>query len=402
MDRCDRIAEITETPGEITRTYLTPAIAQTHEYLRGQMNRSGLDVRVDATGNLIGRLRTTAETNRVLLLGSHLDTVPNAGRYDGLLGALIGLAVVELIGKHQLPFHLDVVGLSEEEGVRFSKPYLGSAGLIGRFDPQWLDRKDQHGITMRQAIKAFGLQPDQIGEAAYDVDDVIGFIEPHIEQGPLLMRVGRPVGRVGAIAGQSRLLVRLDGEPGHAGTVPMPFRRDALVMAARWIEHVSQYALQRDGLCATVGQVHAHPNVRNVIPGRVDLSLDVRDADDQRRMTAVDELIARAREIAAAAEGQFHVLDHQQQPASRMDEDLSSRLVGAMAAKGVHAIDLTSGAGHDAAVLSTRFPTAMLFIRQPRGISHHPDEDVTADDVGVAIAVLHHLVMSLAESNTLS
>ncbi|MEM6981176.1 MAG: allantoate amidohydrolase [Planctomycetota bacterium] len=392
MSRCDEIAALTDDPGKIHRLYLSNAIRQTHDLLDQLARHAELSCRVDAAGNWIGRLPANQPTDRVLMIGSHLDTVPNAGKYDGLLGVLVGLAVAECVGSDRLPFHLDVVGLSEEEGVRFSKPYLGSAALAGRFDPAWFRRKDHQGITMREAITSFGLSPDRLTNARIDPNRVIGFIEPHIEQGPLLRRVDRAVGLVTAIAGQSRLLLRFSGVAGHAGTVPMPFRTDALVMASKWIDLVAQYATQREGLCATVGQLHVQPNVRNVIPGCVELSLDVRDAKDDRRRRAATDLIDMAIRVAREAGGDAEVIEHQQQPAATMDESLSNQLRAAITAVGCGAFDMTSGAGHDSAVLSDVFPTSMLFIRQPVGISHHPDEDVDASDVAIAIEVLHHFV----------
>lgn len=399
LRRCEEISRLTETDGEITRRYLTPPIAASHQRLSSWAAASGMIVRVDAGGNWVGRRRAADPSARVLMIGSHIDTVPNGGRYDGLLGTLIGLSVAESLASVELPFHVDVLALSEEEGVRFSRPYLGSAAMVNQFDPQWLNLTDERGLTMRQAIVHFGLDPDDIPMAAINPDDVIGFVEPHIEQGPVLMRHDHPVGCVTAIAGQSRLLVRFEGVAGHAGTVPMAYRRDALVAASRWITAVHDQAWASGDLRATVGRIDAHPNVRNVVPGRVELSLDVRDPCDEAREAAVRLLCEHASAIAEMSNIRFSIDDVQSQSASRMDASWTDALKSAMTARGLAPFELMSGAGHDAAIMARAFPSAMLFIRQPIGISHHPDEDVREEDVAAAIGVLIELVHQQARQN---
>lgn len=396
LRRCDQISLLSEHPGAITRRFLTPAIKETHDQIGRWMAEMGLSVHLDDAGNLIGRRGGTDRSSKTLLIGSHLDTVPDGGKYDGLLGVLIGLAVIDSLRKTPLPFNIDVIGFSEEEGVRFATPYLGSHAIAGAFDPAWLDRVDDCGESMRTVIEAFGLRPERIPQAAYVPSDVIGFVEPHIEQGPMLADVDRPVGIVDSIAGQSRLLVRLTGNPGHAGTSPMPLRKDALVAAARWVVEVSQYARGIDGLRATVGHVEVVPNARNVIPGRVDLSLDIRHREDAIRCDAVSELCRRGIELAEPESIRFEVIQEQSQPAVKLDDRLGRMLGESMVASGVSPYTMFSGAGHDAVAVAATFPTAMLFLRQPSGISHHPDEDVSEPDVVVAIEVMNEFVRRLA------
>ncbi|MEM9883314.1 MAG: allantoate amidohydrolase [Planctomycetota bacterium] len=396
MDRCARLATHTEAPGRITRRYLTPPVAAVHEDLTRWMRDAGMRVRVDAAGNLVGRLGPDHPAVPVLLTGSHIDTVPNGGRYDGVLGVLVGIAAAEALSRVDLPFALDVVAFSEEEGVRYAKPYLGSAAVAGRFDPAWLDRTDEQGVTLRDAVTRFGLDPAAIPAAAYDPQHVLGFIETHVEQGPVLEQAGRPVGVVNAIAGQSRLLLRFVGEAGHAGTSPMVPRRDAMVSAAHLIAEVQEYGRSIAGLRATVGYVQAYPNVRNVIPGMVEVSLDVRHAMDDVRDAAVAALLDHATRIASEDGVAVEVMENQPQPATEMDSGLSGLLSQAMADAGHRPFDLLSGAGHDAVAVAAAFPVAMLFVRHPGGLSHHPNERVDLADVAVAVDVLTRAVRLFA------
>lgn len=410
MQRCDHLAGHTQKPGQITRLYLSPAIRAVHVDLTAWMREIGMAVRTDAAGNLVGRLTTAslpsaedrqahpAEPRPVLLIGSHIDTVPNAGKYDGLLGVIVALAVAERLNELQqdLPFDLDVIAFSEEEGVRFSKPYLGSAAIAGTFENKWLDRLDDTGRSMRGVITEFGLDPAEIRDAAYDPQQVLGFIEMHVEQGPVLEHSGQPVGVVSAIAGQSRLVLRFTGKAGHAGTTPMYPRQDALVSAAHLIAEVQDYGRSIDGLRATVGTIHCHPNVRNVIPGDVEVSLDIRHAMDDVREIAVTALLETATRIANEDGVSVEVTENQPQPAVEMNSVLSGLLSQAMEDAGHEPFDLLSGAGHDAVAMAESFPVAMMFVRHPDGVSHHPDERVDEADVAVTIDVLTRSVQLLA------
>ncbi|TWT76107.1 N-carbamoyl-L-amino acid hydrolase [Posidoniimonas polymericola] len=395
MARCDELAAVSEEPGCLTRRYLTPPAKIVHQRLAGWMTDASLTPRVDNAGNLIGRLSGRG-TRRVLLIGSHLDTVPNAGKYDGVLGVLMGLAVAERLRGEDLPFHLDVVGFSEEEGVRFSKPYLGCSALSGDFLPEWLDRRDAAGVSMRQAIADFGLDPDAVGSCIYDPADVLGFIEPHLEQGPVLEHAKLPVGMVSGIAGQSRLRVAFHGAAAHAGTTPMDRRQDALLCAAQFVTAVRARALSVEGLRATVGSVRVTPNAPNVVAAAAELSLDVRHAEDAQRESAVRDLIAAGHEAAASEGARFEVLEETSQSAVLMDHKLSSLLRESIEECGGPPTSILSGAGHDAVIMAGRFPVSMLFLRHPGAVSHHPDERVEAEDVAVGIDVLTRFVLRLA------
>lgn len=398
MRRCDSLCECTEEPGRITRRYLSAPMRTVHERLSDWMHAAGLRTRVDHAGNLIGRRPATGDAadKKVLLVGSHLDTVPGGGRYDGVLGVLIGLALVEALGDTPLPFHLDVIGFSEEEGVRFNKPYLGSSAIAGCFQHEWLARTDRGGASVRDAITEFGGDADRIAESAYEPDQVLGFLEPHLEQGPVLERAASPVGVVSGIVGQSRLRLEFLGEAGHAGTTPMAGRHDALVAASGFIGGVRTIASQTEGLIATVGKIDASPNAPNVIAERVELSLDVRHPRDATREAAIVELLVAAQRLAEAEGCWLNVLENTGQDAVTVDPALTTCLANAIADFGHEPLRLASGAGHDAVVMASRFPVAMLFLRHPGGISHHPDERVDRDDVAVAIDVLARFVGKLA------
>ena len=400
MRRCDELAACSEEEDRITRRYLTPAMKEAHGVLTGWMRSAGLAPRTDASGNLFGRRSADSfhgNRPKVLLLGSHIDSVPGAGRYDGVLGVMTALAAIEALGRDTpLPFHVDVVAFSEEEGVRYATPYLGSRAVAGTFDFEMLPRTDAAGVSVEDAIRGFGLDPGQLAGAAYEPDDVLGFVETHLEQGPLLEAAGRSLGVVSAVAGQSRLLVRLTGRTAHAGTRPMDMRQDALVAAAGVVAAVRAEGLATPGLKATVGRLDVSPNTRNVVPGRVQLSLDVRHAHDATRVAAVGRLLERAMDLAAAEGVELTVEENQNQPAVKMDARLSARCTAILGDLGHAGPAMVSGAGHDAVVMAAEFPAALLFLRHPGGVSHHPDEAADAADVAVAVEVLVRLIGELA------
>lgn len=395
MSRCDELSGCSSEAGRITRLYLSEPMNAAHQRLFDWSGRAGLEPRIDNAGNFIAR-KCSSSGDKVLLLGSHLDSVPNAGRYDGVLGTLLGIALCELMKDYPLPFHIDVLGMSEEEGVRFRRPYLGSAALVGQFEMAWLQRTDSSGMTMGEAIRCFGLDPDRIGDCGYDPSDVLGYIEPHIEQGTVLERLGQSVGVVKGIAGQSRLRLAFEGEAGHAGTSPMASRRDALIPAARFVCAVRDEALQVQGLKATVGSLGVDPNAPNVIAGKVELSLDVRHLQDELRDAAVEKLLAVGSLLATQELCDFEVLEHSSQTSVWCDRHLQATLADAVTAVNGQVVELESWAGHDAVVLGKQFPMAMLFVRHPGGISHHPGERVELADVAAAIDVLRQCILNLA------
>ena len=288
MERCAQLGAISEEPDRLTRRFATAAMAQANDLVGGWMAAAGMAVRRDQIGNLIGRYEADRPGAKALLLGSHLDTVRDAGCYDGPLGVLVALACVEQLAAAgtRLPFAIELVAFADEEGLRYQSTYLGSAALAGTFDPASLDLADADGVSMAAAIRGFGGDPENIAAAARAGADLLGYCEVHIEQGPVLERLELPVGVVEAIAGQSRVSLELAGMAGHAGTVPMSGRQDALCAAAAVVLAVEAAARSSPGLVATVGQIQVEPGASNVIPGRASLSLDVRHQDDERRRLA--------------------------------------------------------------------------------------------------------------------
>jgi allantoate deiminase len=388
---CKHLATMTEESGRITRRFLTPPVHDVHAHLRRRMVELGMDVRVDAVGNLRGLWNPPNAVGRRLVLGSHIDTVPDAGAYDGVLGVMLALEWVSLARQALLPLMIEVIAFSEEEGVRFGVPFIGSRAVAGRFDPAMLACRDPEGIRMDDAIRAFGLDPSTIDEAVI-VGNARGFVEIHIEQGPVLDAGNLPLAVVSAIVGQTRLGLRFTGQANHAGTTPMNMRRDALAAAAKWItiveKSVSQAALSdAPGLVATVGKIAVEPNAGNVIPGKVDLSLDLRHSSNQTRTSWAAQLLADARAAAQKRGVELASVQTLDEPAVEMDADLSLKLNLAVEAAGYPLKTMPSGAGHDAMVMATRLPAAMLFLRSPGGISHHPAEAVREQDVEAALQV---------------
>lgn len=379
---------VTDEPGRLTRTFLSPAMARAVKLVGGWMRDAGLEVQVDKVGNLRGRRRGPKGT-KTLLLGSHLDTVRNAGRYDGALGMLLPIAALHELNRRgaKLPFAVEVVGFSEEEGVRFASAYLGSEGYTGRLKAESLGLKDRGGITVRAALEDFGGR-FRVPSAAYRRRELLGYLEVHIEQGPVLEKEGLAVGVVSAIAGQSRFRLTWTGQAGHAGTTPMALRRDALAGAAEFTLAAERMARATPGLVATVGVMEVAPGAANVIPGLAGHTLDVRHARDAVRRRALLALgrtaarIARARGLKVAWQ---RTQDNAAVPCSRT---LTARLARSVKAVQGRSLSLASGAGHDAVVLSRLTDVAMLFVRCRGGLSHHPDEHVADRDLDVALRVV--------------
>lgn len=383
---CRHIATMTEEPGHITRRFLTPPMHSVHAHLRARMEALGMSVRVDAAGNLRGVCQPHGADIKRLLVGSHVDTVPDAGAFDGVLGVTLALEMVALAQQLKLPLAIEVIAFSEEEGVRFGVPFIGSRAVAGRFDASLLAIKDAEGKTLESAIRDFALDPGQMSEAAADAS-ALAFVEFHIEQGPVLEAEGLSVAAVTGIVGQTRLSLEFTGQANHAGTTPMHLRRDALAAAAEWITAVEALASQTDGLVATVGKIAVAPNAGNVIPGAAQVSLDVRHQRDGARKEVVDALLAQAEAIAARRRLAVQCTRQLDQPAVPMDERLTAFFAEAIEAVGLPVKRMPSGAGHDAMVMASRMPTAMLFLRSPGGVSHHPAEAVRQEDVEAALRV---------------
>lgn len=387
---------MSEEPGRITRRFLTAPVIDVHARLRARMEALAMTVHVDAAGNLRGLWQTANANSKRLILGSHIDTVPNAGAFDGVLGVTLALEWVAIAQELELPLTIEVIAFSEEEGVRFGVPFLGSRAVAGRFDPTLLSLTDTDGVTVEAAMRGFGLNPERIGDAVADAN-AIGFVEIHIEQGPVLDAEGLSVAAVTAIVGQTRLSLKFSGLANHAGTTPMRMRHDALAAAAEWIASVEKLAQQTDGLAATVGRILVEPNAANVVPGSAQLSLDVRSANDSTRAAAVEELLTKATTICAQRGLFLEQTELLDQPAVPMDERLTSFLTDAMEATGLPLKTMPSGAGHDAMVMASKMPTAMLFLRSPGGISHHPSETVLEQDVEASLLVGREFLLRLAK-----
>jgi allantoate deiminase len=387
LRRCDELGLISEEDGRLTRRFATPALRRAGELVRAWMQAAGMVVRRDAIGNIIGRAGAAAD--RTLLIGSHIDTVRDAGRYDGPLGVLVAIACLERLREHgrSLPYAVEVLAFADEEGVRYGTGYLGSSVVAGLFDVSDLGRRDADGVTLADALRAFGGDPDALASGRRDPAGVIGYYEVHIEQGPVLEAERVPVGVVSGIAGQSRARLTFTGEAGHAGTVPMALRRDALAAAAEFIAAVETAARGEQGVVATVGELDVQPGASNVIAGRVVLSLDIRDTDDSVRESVVTRLRDRAGAIADARGVRLEWEVLQSVRAVDCSPELTDRLAEAVQASGHPVVRLPSGAGHDAVMLSAITPVAMLFVRCAGGISHNPAESVTVDDVAAAIDV---------------
>jgi allantoate deiminase len=395
--RCLRLASFTEETGSIRRTFLSSPMRDCHQEITRWMEPLGVKVKIDAAGNLRGLYPATQPTAPRLMIGSHLDTVPNAGAYDGALGVVLALALLEELQGQRLPFGIEVVGFSEEEGVRFGAPFIGSRALVGRLDRELLDTKDTQGISVRGMIESFGLNPDEIPEAALD-GGALGYIEFHIEQGPVLEKMNQPLAAVEAIAGQSRLEFRFIGRANHAGTTPMNLRRDAIAAAAEWIGTVERVAQEIPGLVATVGKIEAKPGAANVIAAEARLSLDVRHSSDEIRNDAVDNLTREAQQIAARRGLSVRQSSVLEQSSVAMDSFLIAEIDKAIIKTGCKPHRMVSGAGHDAMILAEKIPAAMIFLRTPGGISHDPAESVAGEDIEKAIECGLHLLDQLADS----
>jgi len=398
VGRCRQLGAYTEEPGFITRRFLSNPMHRVHADLRAWMEQACMNVRVDAAGNLRGYYGAARADAPKLIVGSHLDTVPHAGAFDGILGVVLGVALVKALSGRRLRFAIEVVGFSEEEGVRFGFPFIGSRALAGSLDDALLTKRDADGVSVTDAIRAFGLDPAGIGEARVR-GATLGYLEFHIEQGPVLESLQLSLGIVTSVAGQSRLEVMFEGKANHAGTTPMHLRRDALAGAAEWIGAVEREAAATPSLVATVGKIEAEPGAANVIAGSVRMSLDVRHTKDEVRAGAVKRLLDAAQQIAMQRGLVASSEPRLDQAAVAMDAQLVEMLGCAVREGGYPEHRMHSGAGHDAMVMAERMPAAMLFLRSPGGISHHPDEAVLEADVAAALAAGLNFVEQLERAH---
>ncbi len=381
MARADRLAALSETADALTRVYLSPEHLQANQLVGQWMQAAGMMVWQDSVGNICGRYEGQQEGAPAVLLGSHLDTVRNAGRYDGMLGVLAAIEVVQRLHQQgrRLAKAIEIVGFGDEEGTRFGITLLGSRGVTGTWPESWLSQCDTDGVSVAQALVNAGLDPARIAHAARHPRDIAGVVE--------------------AINGARRLNCRFTGEAGHAGTVPMLHRKDALAAAAEWMVQVENLTRQRGGnLVATVGTLRCAPGAVNVIPGEVQLTLDIRGPQDAPLTALLEELLGQAQAIAGRRQLSFAAEEYYRIAATACDSHLQAVLSEAVVAVQGRSLTLPSGAGHDAIAIAERWPSAMLFVRCLGGVSHHPAESVTAADVGLAIDAFSRAVEKVADA----
>jgi allantoate deiminase len=390
VSRIEQLAAISATGNGLTRLFLTREHRTAADLLLGWMREAGMSAHLDTIGNVVGRYEGTTEKLPALLLGSHYDTVRDAGKWDGPLGIITAIACVADLNRRstRLPFAIEIVGFADEEGVRFSSTLLGSRAVAGTFVESVLNGRDRDGVMMREALQQFGLDPDRIGAAARTPSEFLGYLELHIEQGPVLEAAGLPVGVVTAISGATRLNVTLAGMAGHAGTVPMTMRQDALTGAAECILAIEAQCRADIGLYGTVGYLKADPGASNVIPGRVTFTIDMRSASDEHRHVAVASAVKSIERIAGARrlEPQIDVTHegHTVPCAAWLQQQISDSI----ARCGFTPKALPSGAGHDGMAIADIADIGMIFMRCRGGLSHHPDEHVTTEDADTGARVL--------------
>jgi hydantoinase/carbamoylase family amidase len=390
MARLDELASFTDEPGRLTRLFLSPSHKRAVAQVIAWMQAAGMAASLDDVGNVRGRYEGAASGAPALLLGSHIDTVRDAGRYDGTLGVLLAIAVVDELNRRgeRLPFAIDVLAFGDEEGVRFPTTLSGSRAVAGAFDPATLACADAEGVTLEAALRGFGCDPAAIAALAYPPGAALAYVEAHIEQGPVLQARGAALGVVTAINGATRFRVAVEGVAGHAGTVPMAIRSDALAGAAEMILAIEARARREENLVATVGRISAEPGAINVIAGAASFTIDIRAPDDSQRRAAVADIQAACGVVAERRGLRLAMERAHDAPAVACDPRLVAMLGESLAREGHAPIRLPSGAGHDAMAMAGLCPSAMLFVRCRDGISHNPAESITAGDAGAAFAAL--------------
>jgi allantoate deiminase len=400
MERCDALARYSELSGGLTRVFLSPQGRAANEAVLGWMREAGMQARLDPIGNVVGRFEGERPGLPCLMLGSHLDTVRDAGKYDGMLGVISAIECVDFLGKQKtrLPFAIEVVGFGDEEGVRFGTTMLGSRAISGTLEPGELEAKDAQGVSIAEALRSFGLDPAKIGEARRQKGEVLAYAELHIEQGPVLESERLPVGVVTAINGFSRLRVTLSGTAGHAGTVPMHLRRDALAAAAECVLAVEAIAKSDPELVSTVGRIEASPGAINVIPGRVVFTVDVRAPKNELRLAAVGSISAQIEKLARARAIDCRIEKLQELGVAACAPWLMAQMERAVAAEGIAVRRLPSGAGHDGMALKHLAAIAMLFVRCKEGISHNPAESIREEDAGAGARVLLRFIENFQQA----
>lgn len=404
VKRCDALATVSDCDKGLTRLFCSKSMGDTHQLFEQWYKAIDMDCRLDAVGNLIGTKsssQVTAETGRPLfMIGSHLDTVIDAGRFDGTLGVLLGLGVAEVLhrAKIELNFDLEIVGFSEEEGIRYTFPFIGSLGMTGELTSEALDRVDQDSISMREALREFGCEIDSVESASYRDRKLAGFMEAHIEQADLLQCDDLPVGVVTSIAGQTRADICFTGEAGHAGTVPHDRRQDSLAAAAELILKIEEIGQQTEGLFATVGYIGSHPGLSNVISSQTELRLDLRHESDDVRAAYYEKIKSAIDSISASRNVKGEVVCSQHTAATQMDGHLTEHILHSIEKAGQNKRTMVSGAGHDAMIMARVAPSCMLFVRCKDGVSHHSGEYVSPEDIDVALRVMVDALVRISDS----
>ena len=398
LNRADELATHSSRPDGIERVYLSPEHRAVNDLAAGWMREAGLVPWQDAAGNQCGRRAGAGDELPAVLLGSHLDTVPGAGRYDGILGVLVAIEVASRLRGTELPFALEVVAFGDEEGTRFGTTLLGSRALAGTWQPEWAELTDADGIRLADAARAFGLDPARFGDAARTREQLLAYLEVHIEQGPRLENADRALGVVTTIAAAERRLITFTGESRHCAT-PWELRHDALLGASEANLAVERVA-RAQGSYATVGRIHVEPDAVNVIPGVATLSLDLRDETAAGRDATWERIHHELQSIAAERGLDVSVTSTHVAPEVVCAPKLRAAFtagIGATNDRGAdEPMELFSVAGHDAMAVAAVAPVGMLFVRCRGGISHHADEAVRADDVALAVDALEAAVLQLA------
>ncbi|WP_076862694.1 allantoate amidohydrolase [Bradyrhizobium mercantei] len=403
--RINQLAAISETPEHLARVFLTDEHRKAADLILSWMREAGMSAHLDAIGNVCGRYEGERPGLPALMLGSHYDTVRDAGRWDGPLGVITAIACVADLNRRgkRLPFAIEIVGFADEEGVRFASTLLGSRAVAGTFDESVLNTRDRAGTSMRDALIQFGLDPDHIGKAARARRELLGYVELHIEQGPVLEEKALPVGVVTAISGATRLAANLTGMAGHAGTVPMPLRRDALTGAAECIVAIEQFCKSDEaGLVGTVGYVNAMPGATNVIPGKVSFTMDIRSQSDMHRKRAVADIVRQIEAIATRREVALQIDVTHENRSVPCAPWLKAQIAEAVAGEGYAVFELPSGAGHDGMAMVDVADIGMIFVRCRGGISHNPAEHVELADADTGARVLLRLVENFRPHDTVN
>jgi len=395
--RLKALGAFSDHPDHLERLYLSPAHRKAADAVVAMMHEAGCDsVSIDALGTVVGRYEAKEAGRPALLIGSHIDTVKDAGSYDGMLGVIAGIGVIEALHEagERLDFAVEILAFGDEENVRFPSNLSSSRAIAGSFDFSTLDGRDENGISLRDALIQFGGDPDGITALARKKEDVIGYVEMHIEQGPVLDQENRPIGIVTAISGASRRRIIVTGEAGHAGTVPMALRKDSLMAAAEMALAIEKIGAAAENGVATIGQMQVEPGAVNVIPGRVRFTVDARAPRDSVREKLVADIEATIRAIATQRKVQVEIQPFYDSPAAPASTAIMQGLAAAMEARQMETRYLPSGAGHDAMVMGALCPMGMMFVRCKDGISHNPAESMTEEDAGLAIAILLDFVRS--------